>query len=510
MIREDSDIMKRDPSSQDGYEGVSLLNYVHVLVAWWREIALGVVLFMAAGVGSVLALNIVLPKYETTADVAIIHRDAAVSIDQTFRAVSERSIRSRSKDLVSKRSALIGLVQHGGVAVEVLEQLSGLLDEDGYSVTDLLESVKAELVTIGVASRRNQSDLIRITVSADTPEKVVAIADAWAKEYVSTVNRLYEHVPQDLIVSVQNKLDEAEVTYEDSQKRLEVFLSENPSGLLERQIEALLQEIAPMQELIRTGSYSMQNKALLVQLGILNGYYDTRLRLIHLLDDVRSLRFEIMNGDDAGSVSSEIAIRLVKIQAYAMTTSLPETIRLHIDNIHQIHTNGAKQRIEIDRLLEALETRLAKLGKNIQSLSDELASAAYIDRNVGNNPFIHQLQQAILRKEDEIRALQTQKETSNSMLDEIIRERDLAKSTMTTLQNEVIELQLSSVAPSSQVRLVSPAVVPEDSAWPSPILAAAIGGASGSLIMLFFAFIANALGVSPYFKKNEERAEVSA
>ena len=118
MIREDSGIntntMEGDPSGQDGYEGVALRNYALVLVAWWREIVLGAVLVAAAGAGAVLALNVVLPRYETTADVAIIHRDSAVSIDQTFRAVSEQTTRARRRDLSSQRAALVGLVHHGG------------------------------------------------------------------------------------------------------------------------------------------------------------------------------------------------------------------------------------------------------------------------------------------------------------------------------------------------------------------------------------------------------------
>ena len=509
MIKEDSGIntntMEGNPSGQDGYEDIALRNYVLVLVAWWREIVLGAVLVTAIGTGAVLALNIVLPKYETTTDVAIIQRDSAVSIDQTFRAVSEQTNRSRRRDLAPQRAALVGLVRHGGVAVKVLEQLGGLLEDDRYSVVDLLESVEAELVTLGVASSRNQSDLIRITVSADSPEKVAAIADAWAREYVNAVNLLYQQVPQDLIDSVQNKLDEAEAAYEDSQKRLEAFIVENPIGQLERKLISITQEITSLHELSNIGSYSLKHEALQAKFGLISDYHDMKRRLTKLLGDVQSLRFEIGKGDEAGSVSNGIAIQLIKIQAYAMTSSLPEGIRIHIDKIHPIHTDAVKQRIEIDRLSEALEVRIEKIDKDIQRLSD-----AIIDQNVfgsmyGDNRSLNNLQQVISDKENEINMMQARKAAAAGTFDRFVQERDLAKSILNTLQNEVIELQLSSAASSSQVRLASPAVVPKDSAWPSPILTAAIGGILGLLIMSLFAFVANATGIPHYFKRLRNR-----
>lgn len=505
MIREDSGIdtntMEGDPSGQDGYEDVGLRNYVLVLAAWWREIVLGAVLVAAAGVGSVLALNVVLPRYETTADVAIIHRDSAVSIDQTFRAVSEQTKRARTRDLSSQRAALVGLVHHGGVAGTVLEQLSGLLEDDRYTVVDLLESIEAELVTLGVATRRNQSDLIRITVSAASPQKAAAIADAWAREYVNAVNLLYEQVPQDLIDSVQNKLDEAKTTYEDSQKRLEAFLAENSIGRLERKEAAIVEEIASLHELSKLRSYSLKHRTLHTTIDLISDYYGTKQRLTSLLEDVRSLRFEIEKGDEAGSISNGVAIQLIKIQAYAMTNTLPEGIRIHVDKIHPIHTDAAKQRIELERLSEALEVRIEKTDKDVQRLSDMVVEESRHVALPGDIQGLDDVEQAIEEKESAINLIQVQKETAAGRFDRLTQDRDLAKSILNTLQNEVIELQLSSAAASSQVRFVSPAVAPKDSAWPSPIIIAAIGGVLGLLVMPLFAFTANAMGISPYFKR---------
>ena len=261
----------------------------------------------------------------------------------------------------------------GGVAGKVLEQLGGLLEDDRYSVVDLLESVEAELVTLGVATRRNQSDLIRITVSAASPQKAAAIADAWSREYVDAVNLLYQQVPQDLIDSVQNKLGEAKATYEDSQKRLETFLAENPIGQLDRKANSILEEIASLHELSKLRSYSLRHRTLHTNIELIDDYYVTKRRLTNLLEDVRSLRFEIGKGGEAGSVSNETAIQLIKIQAYAMTNTLPEGIRIHVDKIRPIHTDAAKQRTEIDRLSEALKIRIEKIDKDVQRLAETVA-----------------------------------------------------------------------------------------------------------------------------------------
>ena len=70
-----------------------------------------------------------------------------------------------------------------------------------------------------------QSDLIQISVKADSPELAATIANAWAKAYVQQVNSIYGQVPDDMLGSVEAQLVEAQTAYDKAQANLETFLA---------------------------------------------------------------------------------------------------------------------------------------------------------------------------------------------------------------------------------------------------------------------------------------------
>ena len=72
-------------SSSDPYgeDPVEFRRHVLVLAANWRKIALGAVLTAGAAGALMWALWSFVPKYEASADVAIIHAAPKVSIDET-------------------------------------------------------------------------------------------------------------------------------------------------------------------------------------------------------------------------------------------------------------------------------------------------------------------------------------------------------------------------------------------------------------------------------------------
>lgn len=117
------------------------------------------------------------------------------------------------------------------------------------------------------------------------------------------------------------------------------------------------------------------------------------------------------------------------------------------------------------------------------------------------------LTQAIDTLEDEIQVLRAQREAEGARHDRLIRERDLALKTLTTLSNKNAEFHLADTAADSEVRFASPALPPL-SPVPgfSPILATLLGVILGGMMGVILAFLANLMGVRPFLSKNQAPA----
>ena len=197
-----------------------LWRYLFVLTAWWREIVVGATLFTILVSAAAAAVRLILPTYETFADVTIVGASANRSIDD----IADLSQRDR---MAPRRAALVGLVHNTNVARKVIERLRGQLDEEEAREAVLLEAITAEIFLARNVNRREGSDLIRITVRADSPEKTAAIANAWTEEYVTYVNRLYEPARENLTASITDELKRAREDYHAAQSALEAFMAGN-------------------------------------------------------------------------------------------------------------------------------------------------------------------------------------------------------------------------------------------------------------------------------------------
>lgn len=538
------------PEREDAYTG--LRTYALVLSAWWREIVLGMLLAAAAGGASVLALGVVVPKYEAFAHVAIIPTGSNVAIDETFKAVSENFPRAR-RDLPSRRAALVGLVEHGGIAGTVAERLSGLLGDERYLVTRLLGSVSAKLVTIGTLTSSNQSDLIRITASADSPEKAAAVANAWAEEYVAVANALYETVPQSVISKIRTELELASEAYRKAQEELQAFLDSNNVQQLERQIEDNEKSIQGLRSVRRRILNTLFDEEVGVHLGSLSRNYDVRQRLDNLLGDALNLRAQIETAGGAGIHSTGLVVQLLKIKmltesetkeemenvlsyghssySHSSYGRSPYSLEFVFDNAYPLYADAGMLRDDVDSVITALRGRIEGIDRLIiEQVEDavgllqmfegpdeggpgerrvvegskapatpdsrmlhlkHLTLEAY--RNIGEDSLLR----SIGDLEKRARSLKTQVEMAQTVMENLEQDRDRKHSHLSALQNEMIELQLTSVAASSVVRLGSPAVAPF-SAWPHPTRVAAVSGAVGLPVAMFFAFFMNSLGHRPW------------
>ncbi len=229
------------PDAWDAEDEIDLRQYIDILIRWWRDILLITLVIVALTAIGIISLRLILPpQYEASADVAIVRTVSDVNFDERFRTNAEE-LGVDTASLSARRSALLGLVATGAIAQEVIDELGTTLNEKEQNPANLLAMVDAELASVNGAS--GASDLIRITITADASEKAAAIANAWARIYVRTVNTIYGQVPDEVLTSIETELTSAEKQYLTSQAALETFIATNRIDELTSLVTVLQQNI---------------------------------------------------------------------------------------------------------------------------------------------------------------------------------------------------------------------------------------------------------------------------
>lgn len=578
------------PSPRNPDDVVDLRAYAFVLAAWWREIVVVAVSFAVGTAALVLAARVVFPTYETQVDVTVIRMATQVSMDQTLQTGGQARNLQR-QEWSARRAALVGLVHNADVARAVAERLRGQFeDEKEGTANRLILRIEADLVTIGMLSNSNMSDLIRITARGDSPEQAVAIANAWAEEYVNHVNRLYEQVPETLTASIATAVANAQQAYDDAQTGLEAFVARSEIDRLQRQIAAKATTLGNLQDLWRVTvdtqlmavekqqetAFQTVNEWFDSQFQELATNYDTRRKMNLLLADARGLRAQVETGGEASVASNGLAFLLLKTAAYASSVGSTTSLELNVADGGAVHVDARQQLEDVNAIIGALEAREQQLARDIarqsqalsnaslpaegirdaasgfvvaaasngqglgdetaasngQGLGDEARGVAAQRASISgvNQPlpvqavswapshlesladYIEDEQGAvvslILAEEEELRALKAEREQALSEQRALQQDRDLRWSALNSLQNERIELEMSSVGNVSEVRLASRAVIPEDPVGLSVWLLALLAGFVGLLAMVCLTVFADAMGGRPWL--HEWRVEQGA
>ena len=531
----------QNSSFQQEKDVVSLGNYVFALASWWRESVLGMILAGVGGAGLLLTVELILPRYESFCDVAVIPTEANVSIDDTLR-MATASVRARHFEAEARREGLLGLVNNGSVARAVAERLRNRWGEKNPKPAELLEQIHSRLVvSIKSQNRANISDLIRITARADRAEKAAALADAWADEYVKHVNVLYQQVPENVLHGVASELTAAREAYTVTQRKLESFIANDPTPQLERLIDQKRNIIESIKEIraaatqahfskIRNnfeGRSFFESTLAAGRNAALKETYETLRILYQLRAKSRALRLQIKNGGEGPVHSNYVPLLLLKAEAFGSLSKLSDALDINLDGTYRIHANLAEQEADVDAFIEALEDLYMKTTEDLTKLTQSLFKRAS-GRMDGSNTSPLDLSDGILiysplslhptqtlsqstttsltfdddefslpALEEEIQTLVAKKEKSDAMLKHITQERDIQRSALESLQNESIELQLTRASASAQVRLAAQAVLATDTIYPSPLLIAFLGGSAGLLAMMGLALAANGTGVRP-------------
>jgi uncharacterized protein involved in exopolysaccharide biosynthesis len=446
---------------------IDLRQYLDVLIRWWREIVV-----ITVGVAALAAIVILLlrwllpPAYEASADVAIVRTVSEVQFDERFRTTSAESTPDTAS-VSARRSALLGLVATGAIAQQVIAQVGDQLTPEEQNPANLLEMVEAS--TASVAGARGDSDLIRITVTADKAEKAAAIANAWARAYVQAVNTIYGQVPDEVLTSIQTELDTAQQTYKTNQANLETFLASN-------QIDALSSRVTMLQQRV--------NQEVTLQQGLLQQWQAAQQQL----NTARALRLQAEQGGEAAARSNMAALQVLKMSVYSLP---PERLTVEVRDVPQVTSAGMIA--DLEGLIVSLEGQLQTLETQIAALSTQSEGAVAAQGSIsGTTP-------SLLQIFAELRTLKSQLEAETARQLQLTQQRDLSWETYKTVNSKVAELNLARAAASSEVRFGAPAVAPVEAVKRFGLILGTVGaGLVGLFVAVFYTFLANYLGRAPF------------
>jgi len=439
---------------------IDLRQYLDTLIRWWREIVVITLAFVVLTAVAIIIMRLILPaQYEASADVAIVRTVSDVNFDERFRTNAEE-LGVDTASLSARRSALLGLVATGAIAQEVITELGDTLSEKEQNPAALLEMVETELASVD--GTIGASDLIRIKITANDSEKAAAIANAWARIYVRTVNTIYGQVPDEVLNSIETELTTAEQQYLASQSKLETLISTNRIDELSSLVTVLQQRI---------------NQEVSLQQAYLLQWQQTQEQL----NTVRALRTQVEQGGDGAARSNMAALQILKISVYGRS---PMELQVEVRDLPDV--NQAAMLADLEGLTQSLEQRLVDLDAQIAAgrtvLGSEEAAAPEITTVLA-----------------ELRTSKAQLETETAKQLQLTQQRDLHWGTYKTLSSKVAELNLTRAAASSEVRFGAPAVAAIDAVETvSLVLAVVASGLLGLMLAMFYAFFANYLGQAPF------------
>jgi uncharacterized protein involved in exopolysaccharide biosynthesis len=515
-------------------EGIDLRQFIRMLIKYrWLIVGGTVLAVLAAFVVSSLSTT---HSYEAVAGVLIAQTRSRITFDTRFQTVESDLTSSyyAAMNQQSRRQALVALVTNGAVATQVAERLEEELGTGKQNPAILLEMVSGEVKSTGMGSQAQaNNDLIEIRVGSDSPTKAAWIANAWAEAYVAYVNELYRKGPESY-TSVLRQVVATQENYEQSELALTIFVAESRIDELERRITAV------------TGTLDIQ-----VEDGLetLASHYETKRKMEGLLGDARSLYAHVQKGGEDGAATNGLAILMLKAEAFSTSANLPGELQLQLETASGINAGASAQEADVAALIGVLENRIAELAQMIDQevavlldgaayeylsssvpLTDKLSVAMrelYLERlEPGRLTFLDRVTapdnlsaaaaareakvplqpeeletlpdykataalytQTIDRLQEELRRLEAELAREQAMEKELIRARDLAWETYSTLRLKESELGVATEMADIEVRFASPAVEPIRSAGPGALPTMGIAAILGLLLSIGTVFV---------------------
>jgi uncharacterized protein involved in exopolysaccharide biosynthesis len=454
---------------------IDLRVYINALIRNWRLI---VGLTLVAGVAA-FVVSLFIPKtYEAIAYVASVRSSTQIVFDPKFKTTTDATTDTTAAN-DARRNALVGLVENTSIATQVIGKLGQSLKPEEQNPINLTGAVKGSLVP--------KSDLIKIAVKADDPQKAAAIANAWVQEYVTQINGLYSEQTGTL-ESVQAQTRQAKTDYDKAEQALTVFVRQNRVAELSREIAAREKNIQVYRDAQTTGQQAAYTQQLGAQQGLLAAYYAEYNQIELLRGRARVLRSQV-SGSSGNRESDALAMLLLKADLTRSVSGtalggVPGGLVLQL-NVTPSNATPSDLVSELDAIIKALEDRQAELKQTIDKLSVTLGNTTEWPVDL---PKDDPLVKKITAINAEVLSMRGDLEEESTRQKELAQQRDLAWSTYTTLANKEAELNISAQTQDSQVRLAALASPPVRPVSPSKLKNTAIAAALGLFLGVVAAF----------------------
>lgn len=399
-------------STENSANELNLARYLDLVKRRWMIILLVGVIFAVAGFAYASAQ----PKhYIAEADLAVVRTGAIVNFDPKFRTVSDTDPTGQSLDSLTRRGSLLTVAQSPDFAAAVLEQIGPQLPEGLRSPTALLRMVNVT----------NNSDVIAIRATTDSPESAALLANTWMALYASRVNELFSQDPT-VGVSVRTQQDQAKKDYDEKEAKFIAFTGNNP-------IENLTHQAALLQR-------QLDNQVTVAS------------KLIELEADAQALRARVSQGSGDANSGDQLAQLLIQANAFNNGGDLPLQLNISAQNA-VAPTTRVDQMQQLDSLITAIQARRdAVTGDAETKLHQQLAT------------------------------VQEQLEQAQAQQKELTAARDLAWGTYQLLSSKVSETNVSAGSATEMVRVAASAIAPSEPVDSRRLLFAIIGGLVGLLV----------------------------
>jgi hypothetical protein len=473
-------------------ESDGALHYILALARYWRYLTALLLAVVALVAAPFLAYRAVRPApFEAVSEVVI----ARVTSDIKFEAryLTETPLDLSALTSATRRNSLVQLVDSSTIAGQIIAEFGERLPVPLRVPAELLRNVKGEIAT----ERNAQADILYVTVATPDARLSYEIANRWAEIYVEQVNAIYGQVPGELISAVEADAVRADEGLRDAQAALEQALAASQRDQLA--IRVANAEIAMQAALTRL---DLGRRALIA-------LRDVRLAAEGLRDQLAAPGVDLVSTQIALIALTERAGRVVAIPSRTMVQSMPVSpgesgatndpivdsiasqsgvsLQLVLDAQSGILAPAAAQRAGVAALIAALDARIAALKQTVSDDAAAIASGSFPE-----DPTMETSWRTI-------GSLRAEFEAADADLKRLTAARDLARTTATTVNNKVAELRLARTAANSEVRLGSPAFIPDErSTEIRLLLVLAIGVMLGAILGVAELALARLLRRAPF------------
>jgi len=403
--------------------------------------------------------------YQSTASLVIASSTAELSLEPKFKSVSDALANVKAVD---RRATLVGLVRSPDVAAAVISQL-------GTQLPARLRQVPAILRAVG--ARSGQGDLVLIDVTDRDSATTALVANAWAREYESYVNEMFDSGTADSAHTLPGLVSSARADYELAGDALVVFTSQSRILELKRLVEEKQLVIDGLQ-ISRQAAFERQIEA---RLDTLDALYATKLRLEQLLDDARSLQAHMQQSASNSSSANGLALMILKLASYSSSADVPIarsnatggeagaqsaytydraassslSLELYLGDVGEIESRPSVLRADLGILCGVLESRLGEMNDKIAALSQDLSDAqGYTQIGAASTD-------EIVALEKEVQVLMGELRAETAQQDDLQRAHDVAWEAYSTVARKSAEVEIASSLIDRTVRVASLAVPPE-------------------------------------------------